>query len=210
MSKTTPPRNDKKIKKGDDLILPCGGVILAEPNKHGERVISAQRKEIEKEIDAALEDPFSDVHAAHYHRSLADLPTAEPAAIKTTFIVLSMSLWGLNEHAISRYLNVDIEQIRYIIESEMYEQFRVEMLEAIRFSEESVIHGYLASKARDAAVVIASQIDGADKNRALKAAQDILDRTGFRPVDRTEHVHTFDDDLRIVQVAEKPVKEIDL
>jgi hypothetical protein len=53
-------------------------------------------------------------------------------------------------------------------------------------------------------------MNGKDGDRSLAAAKDILDRSGFRPSDRVEHVHKFEDELRIVYVKEQTMPMIEL
>jgi hypothetical protein len=211
MSKTAPPPTPKIIK-GEPLHLPCGGVVFPERDEATgyTKYQSTEQTQVIAELEEALQDPYSDEHAEKYHRTLADLPVTDAKNIKATMLVLSLTVWGLNTHAIARFLELEPEAIEYIQNSDMFVKFREEMFEAIRFAEESTIHGYLASKARDAAVIIGAQLKSPDQDRAIKVAQDILDRTGFRPADRVEHAHTFEDELRIVTIAEKPIKEIDL
>lgn len=198
-----------RIEKGAPLKLPDGTVLLPKENEYGEKLISREMRAADKELAEACEDPLSSVPADAYVRTLADV-TVGPKKMNSTMIVLAYAMWGLNRYAISHLVNASVDQVTAIQESDLYQQLRRDMVDAIRFAETASIHGYLANEAMQAARVMAAALKNKDPDTRMAAAKDILDRTGFRPVDRTEHVHRFEDELRIVHLTDSPQKHIDL
>jgi len=193
-------------KKGEDLVLPNGTIIKA--NAEGlPKVMTVSDQEIEQEIDDALADPFTD--GAAFQRNLADV-RADVKQFNPVMLILAYNMWGLDPNAIARFLSLEIEQVHTVMNSELFTETRKELLEAIRYAENSSIHGYLSQKARKAAQVTAAALQSPSADIKLAAAKDILDRAGFRPADRTEHVHRFEDELRITYVEEKTPPTIDV
>lgn len=223
------------IVKGEPFTTLSGTLVLPYPDSDGRTYITsieiqemeeekARKEELEKEtsqivseLNNELEDPFlqnpqnqkfvvNDFKA----RSLSDIQT-DYKNMNVVMIVLSYTIWGLPPAAIARILNIDVNQVQDVQSSELFEETRKELIESLRYAEQSTINGYLANKAFLAAQTIASEMSQTkDRDRAMKAAQDILDRSGFRPVDRVEHSHKFGDELRIVHVEDKKTKEIEL
>lgn len=190
-----------KINKGDDLVLPNGTIVRAGRDGAEPEVllIGADDSEEELEVDE-LPDPF-EAGTGTFIRTLADV-RVEPKQFNPVMLVLGYSLWGLDTHAIARFLELELSVVESIQQSELFSDTRTQLLEAIRYAESSSIHGYMTQKAKDAAVTTVSMLKHKSADIRLSAAKDILDRAGFRPVDRTEHVHRFDDDLRIVVLNE--------
>lgn len=170
-------------------------------------VVTPDEEQIDSDLEDAIDDPFT--QGATFQRTLADV-TADSKTFNPTMLVLGYSMWGLDPASIARLLNTEHAIIEGIMNSDLFFRTRTELLEAIRYAELGSIHGYLSQKAKDAAVVVASALRDKSTDVKLAAARDVLDRTGFRPADRVEHVHRFDDDLRIVHLTEAPSPDIDI
>lgn len=192
-------------KTGEPLVLPNGTVIKA--GEAGTEVVTAEEQEAEKEVDEVLEDPFTDGES--FQRNLSNV-RVEAKEFNPVMLVLGYSMWGLDPSAIARYLNLEHETVENIIASDLYSETRKELLEAIRYAENSSIHGYLSQQARKAAITIAHGMKSPSMDIKIAAAKDILDRTGFRPADRVDHVHKFEDELRIKYVQEGETPKIDV
>lgn len=201
--------NNMNIVAGEPFTLPDGTQILPQPNDNGQKIVSPEQQEVEQEIDDELEAIATEGRGEFYQRTLADI-TVSQKRMNTIMVICGYTVWGLSDYAISQALNVSIEAIEAVKDSEQFAETMQQFVESIRYAETSSIHGYLSEKARHAAVTVATELRSRDGDRRLKAAQDILDRTGFRPADRVEHVHKFDDDLRIVRVTEKEIPTIDV
>lgn len=198
------------IEKGKPLVLPNGTKI--DKDEEGQTVVQTKKEQEEAELmDDILADVFSDDNIETFQRTLADINVPK-SEFNPIMLVLSYSLWGLDEYAVARFLDVDVEQIRMIRSTELYTRTRTEMLEAIRYAEQSTIHGYLTQRAKAAAVTVAANLAAKKPEVQLAAANSILDRAGFRPVDRVEHTMKFEDELRIVHIEKKdtPTINVDL
>lgn len=197
------------IKKGEAFTLPDGTKVLPEPDSSGSKVLSAVEQETAAELKEVVEEPFTNEFADTYKRTLADV-NVEPKRMNATMLVVSFSMWGLDNYAIASLLGTTVEAIEVVKNTELFDELHTQMVEAVRYAETSSIHGYLAHRAMDAARVVGSMLKDKDHDRRLSAAKDILDRSGFRPVDRVEHSHKFDDELRIVHIQEQAVPTIDV
>ena len=201
--------NAGNIQKGQAFTLPDGTKVLPEPDSSGSKVLSAGELETQAELEAIVEEPFDNTYGETYKRTLADV-NADPKRMNATMLVVSFTMWGLDTYATASMLGTTIEAIEGVQATELYTELHTQMVEAVRYAETSSIHGFLAQKAMDAARVVGTMLRDKDGDRRLSAAKDILDRSGFRPVDRVEHSHKFDDELRIVHIQEQAIPTIDI
>lgn len=207
-----------QIVKGEPLRLPDGTMVLPEADPDsGSKVVTATeqqeaqtRREIERELTDLLNDPMTNEFSQTYKRTLADVDV-EFARMNVIMLVLAYTMWGLDSYAISQLLNVRTEQVEALKSSDLYSKTSQELIEAIRYAEAATVHGYIASKSLAAARVVAASLTSPSGDLRLAAAKDILDRGGFRPADRVEHVMKFEDELRIRYVQDTTdVPTIDL
>lgn len=196
------------IQKGQPLRLPNGTVINKTEDGQTDIKTAAQQK-IVASLDEILSDVYVDDDIETFQRTLADINVVK-AEFNPVMLVLSYAMWGLDEQSIARYLEISVEQVEAIQCSDLYSRTRKEMLEAIRYAEASSIHGYIQSKARAAAKTVVAALASPKEDVSFAAAKDILDRSGFRPVDKVEHTHKFDDDLRIVHLHQAKPVDIDI
>lgn len=200
--------NDLNIEKGKPLILPSGTTV--EKDESGRvKVETKKQREDAAFMDELLSDPFMDEEVETFQRTLADI-NVPVAQFNPVMLVLSYSMWGLDNNSIGRYLNITEDQVASIVGSDLFIETRKQILEAIRYAEASSIHGYLSQKAKKAATVIANSMSSRKEDISMAAAKDILDRAGYRPVDKVEHSHKFDDELRIVHLQEAKTVDIDI
>lgn len=207
-----------QIVKGEPLRLPDGTMVLPEADPDsGSKVVTATeqqeaqtRREIERELTDLLNDPMTNEFSQTYKRTLADVDV-EFTRMNVIMLVLAYTMWGLDSYAISQLLNVRTEQVEALKSSDLYSKTSQELIEAIRYAEAATVHGYIASKSLAAARVVAASLTSPSGDLRLAAAKDILDRGGFRPADRVEHVMKFEDELRIRYVQDTTdVPTIDL
>lgn len=204
-----------KIEKGKPLELPNGDIVLAS-KPVGENVLTKEEAEYtklevgaERDLTSALEDLTSNPYVELYKRTLADVPT-EPKKMNVTMLVVAYSIWGLDEYAIARLLNTTAENIVSLKSTDLFEETQKQLIEAMRYAEAATVHGYIASKAQVAAQTVVAALGVKKAEVRVAAAKDILDRAGFRPADRTEHVHRFEDELRIKYITESDVPTVDI
>jgi len=207
-----------QIVKGEPLRLPDGTMVLPEADPDsGSKVVTVSeqqeaqtRQEIERELTDLLNNPMTNEFSQTYKRTLADVDV-EFARMNVIMLVLAYTMWGLDSYAISQLLNVRTEQVEALKSSDLYSKTSQELIEAIRYAEAATVHGYIASKSLAAARVVAASLTSPSGDLRLAAAKDILDRGGFRPADRVEHVMKFEDELRIRYVQDTTdVPTIDL
>lgn len=207
-----------QIVKGEPLRLPDGTMVLPEADPDsGSKVVTVTeqqeaqtRQEIERELTDLLNNPMTNEFSQTYKRTLADVDV-EFARMNVIMLVLAYTMWGLDSYAISQLLNVRTEQVEALKSSDLYSKTSQELIEAIRYAEAATVHGYIASKSLAAARVVAASLTSPSGDLRLAAAKDILDRGGFRPADRVEHVMKFEDELRIRYVQDTTdVPTIDL
>lgn len=207
-----------EIEKGKPIVLKNGSTILPGDGS-GSIVISAEDAEQEKEnqkiigeITNLLQSPFDNEHTSTVRRSLADIGV-EFNHMNVIMLVFSYATWGLDDHAIARILGVATNQVDAIKSSDLYNKTREEFLESLRYAEQASVHGYIQAKAQTAATVLVSSLTSRKEENRIAAAKDLLDRGGFRPIDRTEHSIKFEDELRIRYVqddAKVPTIDLDL
>jgi hypothetical protein len=197
-----------EIVKGQPLKLPDGTIVLPEVHASGSKVVSKDEQEqqkaqeqVEQELNTLLEDPVHNEHGQVFRRTLADI-NEDFGKMNVIMLCVSYALWGLDSYAISRLMNVTPEQIDALMMSDSYTRVHKELIEAMRYAEAATVHGYLTAKSHAAARVVASTLTNPSGDLRLAAAKDILDRSGFRPVDRVEHTHRFEDELRIRYVQD--------
>lgn len=199
-----------KIEKGKPLVLPNGAVVLSNGDG-GAEVLSADEHAEKIVVDGALSDMDDDIdiHAHRFERTLADVH-AEPKEMNTSMVIAAYTMWGLDAYAISRQLNVTEDAIESIKQTDLYHRIYEELFEASRHIDAANVHGFIQAKALDAAKTVVKGLRSKSEDIKLSAAKDILDRGGYRPADRVEHVHKFEDELRIVHLKKDKQITIDI
>lgn len=203
------------VEKGKPLQLRNGAVVLPS-EKDGSKVVSkdsidadTEQKIIEAELEELLNKPYDNKHSNNVRRSLADVPT-DLKRMNVFMLLVSYKMWGLDTFAISKLLSVSVEQVEAMQQHEVVLQLEQELIDGFRHAEASTVHGYIASRTMAAATVIASSLKSRSEDNRIAAAKDILDRGGFRPADKIEHTHKFEDELRIRYVRETEIPTLDL
>lgn len=196
------------IEKGQPLTLPDGTII--ENAGDGSETTITTKEEIVADAEVADVAAFAfNEEGNRFQRTLADIsvPFEE---MNPTMLVLAYSMWGLDEHAIGRVLGKTGKDIAEFQLTNLYIETRDQLVEALRYAETNSIHGYLAQQSGKAVSAVVRAMNGTDGDRQLRAAQDLLDRGGFRPADRVEHIHRFEDDLKIVYIKKDERNPIEI
>lgn len=129
-------------------------------------------------------------------RRLADLPEV-PKTMNACGIVLSYSLFGLDDEEIAIATGLTIAQVGKIKMSDPYGQMHDAVVRTVLDSETDVVRELLAKNARGAAAVMVDALNAGSRSDRMAAARDILDRSGHRPSDVVEHRHRVDGGLVI-------------
>jgi hypothetical protein len=147
-------------------------------------------------------------------RSVADLP-APPEKLTSVGLVAFYTLFGLDDVSISIALEnrLTVEQIKRIRDLEVYQQFMADARESLITAERDNVQAILVEHAKNAAEKVVELASSDNDVLAFKASQDILDRTGNRPVDIVEHRHRMVDALQVVFIkrdANESIPTIDV
>lgn len=133
---------------------------------------------------------------------LSDLPSP-PQQMNVISVVVLYSLVGLSNEEIAIALNLTADQVGRIKTCGPYSEMLDATTKAILENDTDDVRHMFAQHAKSAARGVLSLMSSEDEKVALKAAQDILDRAGHRPVDVTEHRLLVDGGLRIEYVEKK-------
>ena len=137
-------------------------------------------------------------------KRINDLPVP-PKQMNTLSIILSYSLFGLNDDDISYVLSISKEELENIKSSDVYIELRKTLVQNILESDANDVRGMFVQHSKDAAsVMFNAMIDQANGvNTRMAAAKDVLDRAGHRPADVVEHKHSLEGGLTIEYVDNK-------
>lgn len=146
---------------------------------------------------------------ARVRRKIDELPL-QNGKMNTISVILSYYLFGLSVNDISILTKIPNDQINNIISSSMFNEMVEKITKSIIQSDQSNVREFLQQQTKKAATKVVEIMENAPTKYALLAAQDILDRSGHRPVDIVEHINKMDAELRIVHITkdENKLKEI--
>ena len=132
-------------------------------------------------------------------RSLLDLPLQGPQ-MRTMAAVASMALWGLADQDTAELFGVAPEKIIALKNEAVYQSFFRQLLKSVLDSEMEEVREDIAKTARSAVEKVKQILSDPDSSQhtMLKAAQDLLDRSGLRAADIVEHRHTVQGGLKII------------
>jgi hypothetical protein len=138
---------------------------------------------------------------AQTRRRVADLP-ALPKTMNTVSVVLSYTLFGLDEIEIAQATGLSTDQVGRIKMLEAYSRMQDEVIRSVIASDTGSVRDMIAQHSRKAVAKIIDIIDEGPDDLALSASKDILDRAGHRPVDIVEHHHRLDGGL-VIEIRKK-------
>lgn len=145
-------------------------------------------------------------------RKLSDLPDV-PRTMNTISVVLSYSLFGLDNTEIALALGVSEQQVGVIKTHDAYTQMHDTVVGSIIASESDDVRQLFVKHSRKA-VTTMLEVLSKSKSEANKivVARDFLDRAGHRPADVVEHRHKLEGGLVIEYITRdtKPVPVIEL
>jgi len=134
-------------------------------------------------------------------RKLSELPEV-PRTMNAVGIVLSYTLYGLDDEEISIATGLSVEQIGRIKVDDPYTQMHTAIVRTILDSETEVVRDLFTKQARNAAKVVVSAMEEGTRADRMAAAKDILDRSGHRPSDVVEHRHRMDGGL-VIEIVKR-------
>ena len=135
-------------------------------------------------------------------KRIADLPVP-PKQMNTLSVIISYSIFGINDGDISNVLAIPLAQLVAIKSSDAYKDLQSSLLANIIESDQSDVRGLFVQKSRRAADKVFSLLESESEATRMVAAKDVLDRAGQRPADVVEHRHMMEGGLTIKYVEEK-------
>lgn len=175
----------------------------------GTRIDAATGQVIDDRDDEEATDEFVEVpnneeakqHATTVRRRLLDMPVP-PSKMNVVSVVVSYTMYGLEDYEIGTALGLSVEQIERIKQTDAFDHMYKAVVDAIVAQDLDDVRQSFIHYSRKAADRIHSLVNSGNAAIALKASQDVLDRAGHRPADIVEHRHHMEDPLQI-EIIEK-------
>ena len=136
-------------------------------------------------------------------RKLADLPLM-PKAMHPVAVICMYTMFGLTTQDIAIATGISEHQVASIRMSGEYASIQKAVVQTVLECEMEDAKDYLNQQRLLAARKMVELVDSPDQRVAVKAAADVMDRTGMRPVDIMEVHHRMAADLRIVVLEQQP------
>lgn len=146
-------------------------------------------------------------------RKLADLP-AMPEHMNVIGVILSYSLFGLENEEIAIATGLPLEQVNRIKMMAEYDEMHTAVTTQIMRGETENVRTFITSASMKAAKKMVQHIDSENEIISMQAAKDVMDRAGHRPADMIiEQRSKSESDLTIKFVKEdrtQPMPTIDM
>ena len=185
------PRRDAPLRLADGrLVYPDGRVDHVD----GAAIAAEQMVEVPTATEAVRI-----VTAAR--RKLSELPEV-PRTMNAISVVLSYTLFGLDDEEIAIATGLSVEQIGRIKVGDPYTQMHDAVVRTVLDSETNVVRELFAKNARNAAQVVVRAMEEGTRADRMAAAKDILDRSGHRASDIVEHRHRMDGGL-VIEIVKR-------
>ena|SRR5258708_7436762 len=134
-------------------------------------------------------------------KRVADLP-ALPKTMNTVSVILSYTLFGLDDIEIAQATGLAVEQIGRIKMLEAYSRMQEEVINTVLRTDTNSVRDLIAQHSRMAVSKIVEIVENGADDLALSASRDLLDRAGHRPADIVEHHHKMDGGL-VIEIRRK-------
>lgn len=199
----------KKNKDPNILVLANGSRIDIRSGKRLEDEVT-EAVDASASVDSGVEEegaatpprspaPLRSISAINNTRRAYEIKEP-PAIMNAVGAVLMYELYGLSSSEIASYLSTSVERIEGIINSDAYITAKAEIIHNVILSMEEDVRGLLATNAKRAAQTVIDGLGSQDSEMKLKAAADVLNRSGFSPQQTILHKHSFEDELIIRHV----------
>lgn len=139
-------------------------------------------------------------------RKLSELPEV-PRTMNAVGVVLSYTLFGLDDEEIAIATGMTVDQVGRIKVSDPYTQMHETIVRTVLDSETAVVRELFVKNAKSAAQVMVRAMDEGTRSDRMAAARDILDRSGHRPSDVVEHRHRMDGGL-VIEIVKRSDAEL--
>lgn len=186
MSAALPSPNEPLRMLDGTLVYPDGRVVVPGTEAPPEFVEIPTHREAQRIVVAA-------------RRKLSDLPEV-PRTMNAISVVLSYTLFGLDDEEIAIATGLTIDQVGRIKVGDPFTQMHEAIVRTIIDGETTNVRDLIAKNARNAAATMVEALQAGNRSDRMAAARDILDRSGHRPADIIEHRHRVDGGLVIEYV----------
>lgn len=199
---TRPP-----LRLADGTLVHVNGNLTAPPPD-----VEKEEDEVRNEEEAVSSEFNAAALVVPVQKKLRDLPD-QSKAMNGIAAVLAYSLFGLNDDDIAEIIGTTTSRIERLRNSPEFLGFRSSVITSVIHAEQDDVRELIAKNARKAVRTIVNGMDARKVSDKLKAAGDILDRSGFRPADVVEHRHKLEGGLTIEFVRKEtsmPLVDIDI
>lgn len=142
-------------------------------------------------------------------RSLVDLPEP-PKTMNGIAVVLAYTLMGLSDDEIGVAVGASIQAIKQIKRTDAFKSSLENLIEGALEADEGSVRTIFHQHAASAAGKVVELMTSENEQLALRASQDVLDRSGNRPVDVVQHRHSMEGELRIRYISSGDAPQLDL
>lgn len=137
-------------------------------------------------------------------RKLSDLPDV-PRTLNAVSVIISYTLFGLDDDEICLATNLTIDQLRKIREESAYKMMYENIVASILDAEATQVRDIFVQSSRKAAQTFVNALDEPGA-MGMAAASQVLDRAGMRPADIIEHRHRVNGGL-VIEIIHKDEKK---
>jgi hypothetical protein len=199
---------DKPLRLHDGTLVFKDGRVVR-PDKEPERVVplstpAPKIKLVEVPTHAEARELVVNVR-----KKLSDLPEV-PRTMNAVSAVLAYSLFGLDDDEIAVAVSTTVDRVRAIRELPAFTAMRNDIVANVLDAEKGEVRELFAKHAREATTQVISVMRNGKASDRLKAAADVLDRSGFRPADVVEHHHKMEGGLSIEIIRRETAPTINI
>lgn len=178
----------------DYITLADGTKVFKDGKVVPLKVVEPVAVEEEDEVTSTDLDPSKLVVPTQ--KKLRDLPE-NTRTMNGISAVLCYSLFGLNDDDIAEAIGTTIDRVESIKKLPSYTAMRNDVITNVISAEQSDVRELFVKHSRRAVHTVVDAMNAKKTADRLKAAGDILDRSGFRPADVVEHRHRLEGGLTI-------------
>jgi hypothetical protein len=186
-------------------IAPIQEIELAD----GTRISTASGKIIRDRAETPNKDslPASTYNHVPTTNRLEDF-SVEPKKLNGVAAALCYSLIGLPQQEIIKALGITQSQFDTVVGSSVYTQLRDKLAESILDMNSEDMRLRFAAMSKGAVDKVYEVMNNAEDDIALRAAQDVLDRAGYRPADIVQHRISVAGGLKIEFIKRESSKDL--
>jgi hypothetical protein len=204
--------SDTPLRLADGSLVYKNGQIVA-PRSEAEPTTATTSLNAQPSDDDDVRSEFDASRLViPVQRRLRDLPE-NTRTMNGIAAVLGYTLFGLSDDDIAEAIGTTTDRIVSIRQLPSYQLLRNDAITNVISAEQSDVRELFVKHSRKAVHTVVEGMNAKKTSDRLKAAGDILDRSGFRPADVVEHRHRLEGGLTIEIVRKTntvPIVNIDV